>query len=133
MLTESLKPLKTLHFQLSALIILYFPLLAPRKFLVAKVINLRFSDPSEMTQIADKLRWYLYKHALLQSEMADRIGIARKTNMRYEEYGQNYYPIMHTQKRARMYSVPVESLLDDYIACFSIKAKESNSLKPVRN
>ena len=71
--------------EVSALIILYFPLLAPRKFLVAKVINLRFSDPSEMTQIADKLRWYLYKHALLQSEMADRIGIARKTNMRYEE------------------------------------------------
>ena len=95
--------------EVSPLIILSFPLLAPRKFLDAQIFNLRFSDPSEMTQIADKLRWYRYKHALLQREVADRIGIDRKTYMRYEEY-----PIEHMIKIAGMYDVPVESLLDDY-------------------
>ena len=100
--------------EVSPLIILHFPLLAPRKFLDAQIFNLRFSDPSEMTQIADKLRWYRYRHALLQSEVADRIGIDQKTYMRYEEYGRDYYPIEHMQKLAGMYDVPVESLLDDY-------------------
>lgn len=100
--------------EVSPLIILHFPLLAPRKFLDAQIFNLRFSDPSEMTQIADKLRWYRYRHALLQSEVADRIGIDQKTYMRYEEYGRDYYPIEHMQKLAGMYDVPIESLLDDY-------------------
>ena len=67
-----------------------------------------------MTQIEDKLRWYRYRQALLQSEVADRIGIDQKTYMRYEEYGRDYYPIEHMQKLAGMYDVPVESLLDDY-------------------
>ena len=100
--------------EVSPLIILHFPLLAPKKFLDAQIFNLRFSDPSEMTQIADKLRWYRYRQALLQSEVADRIGIDQKTYMRYEEYGRDYYPIEHMQKLAGMYDVPVESLLDDY-------------------
>ena len=100
--------------EVSPLIILHFPLLAPKKFLDAQIFNLRFSDPSEMTQIADKLRWYRYRHALIQSEDADRIGVDQKTYMRYEEYGRDYYPIEHMQKLAGMYDVPVESLLDDY-------------------
>ena len=100
--------------EVSPLIILHFPLLAPKKFLDAQIFNLRFSDPSEMTQIADKLRWYRYRHALIQSEVADRIGVDQKTYMRYEEYGRDYYPIEHMQKLAGMYDVPVESLLDDY-------------------
>ena len=41
-------------------------------------------------------------------------GIDRKTYMRYEEYGRDYYPIEHMQKLVGMYDVPVESLLDDY-------------------
>lgn len=61
-----------------------------------------------------QLRWYRYRHALIQSEVADRIGVDQKTYMRYEEYGRDYYPIEHMQKLAGMYDVPVESLLDDY-------------------
>ena len=100
--------------EISPLIILRFPLLAPRKFCDAQTFNLRFSDPSEMTQIADKLRWYRYQHAMLQSEVADRIGIDRSTYTHYEEYGRDYYPIGHMQKLAEMYGIPIESLLDDY-------------------
>lgn len=37
-----------------------------------------------------------------------------RSEMRYEEYGRDYYPIEHMQKLAGMYVVPIESLLDDY-------------------
>ena len=67
-----------------------------------------------MTQIADKLRWYRYRHALLQIEVADRLGIDRGTYAHYEEYDRDYYPIEHMKKLAEMYGIPVESLLDDY-------------------
>lgn len=66
-----------------------------------------------MTQIADKLRWYRYQQAMLQSEAAGRTGNDRRTCTHYEEYGRDYYPIGHMQKPAELYGVPVESLLDD--------------------
>ena len=100
--------------EISPLIILRFPLLAPRKFCDEQIFNLRFSNLSEMTQIADKLRWYRYQHAMLQSEVADRIGIDRSTYTHYEEYGRDYYLIGHMQKLAEMYGIPIESLMDDY-------------------
>ena len=37
--------------------ILKFPVVLPHKFLDAEKFNLRFSDASEITEIADKLRW----------------------------------------------------------------------------
>ena len=39
--------------------ILKFPVVLPHKFLDAEKFNLRFSDASEITEIADKLRWSL--------------------------------------------------------------------------
>ena len=41
--------------------ILKFPVVLPHKFLDAEKFNLRFSDASEITEIADKLRWYRYQ------------------------------------------------------------------------
>ena len=39
--------------------ILKFPVVLPHKFLDAEKFDLRFSDASEITEIADKLRWSL--------------------------------------------------------------------------
>ena len=51
--------------------ILKFPVVLPHKFLDAEKFNLRFSDASEITEIADKLRWYLKlrRRRLLRSVM----------------------------------------------------------------
>lgn len=100
--------------RLAPLEILRFPLLAPRKLLDAQKFNIRYSDPSQITEIADKLRWYRYQHALLQKDVADHIGIDRGTYTHYEEYGRDYYPIEHMVKLAELYHVPVEELLDEY-------------------
>ena len=91
-----------------------FPLLAPHHLLESEKFNIKFSDPSQITEIADKLRWYRYRKALLQREIADLIKIDRHTYMRYEEYGHDYYPIDHMKKLAELYGVPVTELLDDF-------------------
>ena len=94
--------------------ILRFPLLAPRKLLDAQKFNIKYTDPSQITEIADKLRWYRYQHALMQKEVAEQIGIDRSTYVHYEEYGRDYYPVEHMEKLAELYDVPVEELLDGY-------------------
>ena len=91
-----------------------FPLLAPHHLLESEKFNLRFTDPSQITEIADKLRWLRYRKALLQREIADLIGIDRGTYIRYEEYGHDYYPLEHMTKLAELYEIPVTDLLDDF-------------------
>ena len=96
------------------LFICSFPLLAPHHLLDAEKFNLRFSDPAEITEIADKLRWYRYKKALLQREVADYIGVDRNTYIHYEEHGRDYYPVESMKKLAALFDVSVTELLDDY-------------------
>lgn len=102
--------------RVAPLLILVFPLLAPKKLLDAQKFNLTFADPSEMTETADKLRWYRYKKALLQRDVADYAGIDRSTYTGYEEYGRDYYPIEQMKKIAELLEVTVDELLDDYNA-----------------
>ena len=64
--------------------ILKFPVVLPHKFLDAEKFNLRFSDASEITEIADKLRWYRYQKGLRQRDAADYAGIDRSTYIHYE-------------------------------------------------
>lgn len=98
----------------SPLFIHSFPLLAPHQLLESEKFNIRFSDPSQITEIADKLRYYRYRKALLQREVAEHIGIDRGTYIRYEEYGRGYYPIDHLEKLAKLFDVPLTELLDDF-------------------
>ena len=71
--------------------ILKFPVILPHKFLDAEKFNLRFSDASEITEIADKLRWYRYQKGLRQRDAADYAGIDRSTYIHYEEAGRDFY------------------------------------------
>ena len=91
-----------------------FPLLAPHHLLESEKFNIRFSDPSEITEIADKLRYHRYRKALLQREVADYIGVDRSTYIHYEEYGRDYYPLDNMEKLAALFGVPVTELLDDF-------------------
>ena len=96
--------------------ILKFPVVLPHKFLDAEKFNLRFSDASEITEIADKLRWYRYQKGLRQRDAADYAGIDRSTYIHYEEAGRDFYPKKHMEKLAELFEVPLEDLLDDYKA-----------------
>ena len=82
--------------------ILQFPVILPHKFQDAEKFNLQFSDFSEITETADKLRWYRYQKGLRQRDVADYAGIDRSTYIHYME------------KLAELFEVPLEDLLDDY-------------------
>ena len=87
--------------------ILQFPVILPHKFQDAEKFNLQFSDFSEITETADKLRWLRYQKGLRQRDVADYAGIDRSTYVHYEEYGKDLYPPEHMEKIAQLFEVPV--------------------------
>ena len=96
------------------LVILSFPLLAPHHLLEAEKFNIRFTDPAQITETADKLRWYRYREALLQREVANLVGIDRSTYLHYEGGETEYFPLEIMEKIAALYDIPVTDLLDEY-------------------
>ena len=110
--------------------ILKFPVVLPHKFLDAEKFNLRFSDFSEITETADKLRWLRYQNGLRQRDVADYAGIDRSTYVHYEEYGKDLYPPEHMERIAQLFEVPVESLLDDYN--LFLRNGQGNQIKAIR-
>ncbi len=78
--------------------ILQFPVVLPHKFQDAEKFNLQFSDFSEITETADKLRWLRYQKGLRQRDVADYAGIDRSTYVHYEEYGKDLYPPEHMEE-----------------------------------
>ena len=110
--------------------ILQFPVILPHKFQDAEKFNLRFSDFSEITETADKLRWLRYQNGLRQRDVADYAGIDRSTYVHYEEYGKDLYPPEHMERIAQLFEVPVESLLDDYN--LFLRNGQGNQIKAIR-
>lgn len=100
--------------QTAPLFIHTFPLLAPHHLLESEKFNIRFTDPSQITEMADKLRWYRYKKALLQREVANIIGIDKSTYIHYESGETEYIPLETMKRIAAIYDIPVTDLLDEY-------------------
>ena len=96
------------------LILLSFPLFAPHTLVEAEKFNIRYPSPDMITNTADKLRWYRYRKALLQRDVADYAGIDRTTYSSYEEIGRDYYPLDKMELIAELLDVPVTELLDDF-------------------
>ena len=96
------------------LFIVRFPLLAPHHLLESEKFNIHFADPTQIANTADKLRWYRYRKALLQREVAALVGIDRSTYIHYESGEMEYYPLEIMEKIAALYDIPVTSLLDEY-------------------
>ena len=110
--------------------ILQFPVILPHKFQDAEKFNLQFSDFSEITETADKLRWLRYQKGLRQRDVADYAGIDRSTYVHYEEYGKDLYPPEHMEKIAQLFEVPVDMLLDDYN--LFLRNGQGNQIKAIR-
>ncbi len=91
-----------------------FHLVQPHLTVDAEKFNIRYTDPSQIDNTPDKLRWYRYNRGLLQKQVADYAGIYRSTYCSYEDAGRDYYPIKTMEKIAELYNVPVVSLLDEY-------------------
>ncbi|MDE6280467.1 MAG: helix-turn-helix transcriptional regulator [Oscillospiraceae bacterium] len=91
-----------------------FQLVQPHTLVEAEKFNIHYSDPSQIHNTPDKLRWYRYKHGLRQRDVAEYAGIERSTYSSYEENGRDHYPIGTMRKIAELFSIPVTELLDEF-------------------
>jgi transcriptional regulator with XRE-family HTH domain len=93
----------------------YAPLYIHRfKFSQPHFLNATPTGPSQLKTIADKLRYYRRKKALLQREVAEYSGIERTTYTAYEEIARDYYPTDTLARIAEILEVDIDALLDEY-------------------
>lgn len=78
--------------------------------------NITYPDPSQLTTVADKLRYHRYKNGLLQRDVADYAGIERTSYSSYEEDVRDYYPLGVLARIAELFEVDITDLLDGYNA-----------------
>ena len=98
----------------SPLYIHTFRLFQPHTLIEAEKFNIANTDPSLLATTADKLRYYRYRQALLQRDVAASVGICLPTYRDYERKSHDCYPIEHLQKISEVFNVNIENLLDDY-------------------
>ena len=91
-----------------------FRFLRPHKLTEAEKFNIQYPDPSKITNVADKLRYYRYSKSLRQKDVAAYVGIDRGTYGAYEENA-DFIPIDNLRKIAECLEIdPRELILDDY-------------------
>lgn len=91
-----------------------FRLSAPRMAMgdVEKVN--RHNTHLELDTVPERLRWCRQKRGLMQSELAEYLGISRAVYASYENGSAGYYPAEVMDRLAALFQVDVFDLLDDY-------------------
>lgn len=89
-------------------------LLKPSTNREGEKFNLLYTNPADITNISDKLKYYRYQKAMHQKEVAACIGMDRGTYGRYEENARDYYPPEIMDKISALFEIDVYDLLDDY-------------------
>ena len=90
-----------------------FRLIAPRKIMESQRINQQFSCYEDIETIPDRMRWCRHQKGLMQIEVADLIGVSRKSYMNIENGNLIRYEKKIVDKLAELYQIPVKDLLDD--------------------
>ena len=96
------------------LLIHSFALCAPRKILEATRFNQRYRRYEEIQSVPDKLRWYRYSRGLLQSEVAEKIGVSTNVYKNMEDGIAQQISKELADRLAQFYGVPVTDILDEY-------------------
>ena len=106
----------------------------PHTIVEAEKFNIRYSDPSQIDNTPDKLRWYRYRCGLRQRDVADYAGMDRSTYSGYEEFVRDYYPIDKMLKISELFSVPVTELLDEYnLFLYKNQGEQIKKMREARN
>ena len=79
---------------------------------------------------ANKLRYYRYKKALLQRDVADYAGIDRETYVNYENVNHVFYKREKLERIAEILEVSIFDLLDEYNAF--IYSGQGKRIKEIR-
>lgn len=89
-------------------------LLKPSTNREGEKFNLLYTNPAEITNVSDKLKYYRYQKALHQKDVAAYIGMDRRTYANYEDNQRDFYPAAMVDKLAVLYRIDIYELLDDY-------------------
>lgn len=97
--------------QIAPLLVRSFRLITPHRLKDAQRLN---RDYRQLTTVPDKLRWLRYSKGLLQSEVAEMIGVTRAVYGDIESGITQNVPVDAAAKLAQIYDVPVTDFLDEY-------------------
>jgi len=86
----------------------------PHSLVEAEKFNIEYSKNSQDATISDKLRYFRFKNALLQREVADYLEIDRSTYLSYESGKKTAFPMDKLMLASQLFGVDIEDLLDDY-------------------
>ncbi len=75
--------------------------------------NLTITNPNELENMNDKIRYLRLRKSMYQKDVAEYIGIDRATYSTYEN-GIGVYPKDVMMKLSEMYKIDLDVLLDDY-------------------
>ena len=91
-------------------------------------------DPKKLKTTAEKLRWFRYKNRMLQIEVAQAIGIGRKTYLNYEKVDRRAYPCENLKLIAKLYNIDLIDLLDEYnMFLYNGQGKQIQALRQSMN
>ena len=70
-----------------------FTFVTPRELTEAEIFNIKYQNPKDIHTIAERLRYYRHKKALLQKDIAKYANINPSTYISYESINRAYYPV----------------------------------------
>lgn len=91
-----------------------FKVVQPVRLLDAELFNMQYRAIEDVKEIPDKLRWYRHSQGLLQSDVAEYLGMTESTYRDYEGGKIKLYPIGYLEKLAHLYKIKISELMDDY-------------------
>ena len=100
--------------QYAPLFVHSFALCAPRKILEATQFNQRYRRYEEIDNVPDRLRWCRHSRGLLQTEVADQVGITHNVYKAIEEGFKQHIEPEKVERLAQFYCVPITDFLDEF-------------------
>ena len=91
-----------------------FPLCAPRKILEATSLNRQYHRYEDIQSIPDRLRWLRHSRGLMQTEVAERIGMSHYTYKTIEEGTAQHFAKEMRDALARFFGVPAADFTDEF-------------------
>ena len=91
-----------------------FPLCATRKISEATQFNQRYRRYEEIDNVPDRLRWCRHSKGLMQTEVAQRIGMSDSAYKAIEAGVTQHIPKEVVEKLAQFYQLPVTDFLDEF-------------------
>lgn len=91
-----------------------FRLLAPRRLLDAQLFIQKYRRYEDINSVPDRLRWCRHSKGLTQEEVANAVGIYKRSYAKLELEHKETPSLDKMERLAAFFEIPISDLLDDY-------------------